>query len=310
MISLMRDDLLRVARKQGWVWSYRQALQSGYTQSEVRARVASGQWIRVFQGAYAVECVAADLACRTKAALLVCGPGLVAGRTTAAALLGFDVIEDDCIHLVGQRGTDAAVQDDLRVHQAALDESDVVVLPNGIRCTSPARTAVDLARLLPRLDALPVVDLVLGMRLCTPHSLSAELSAHSGLAGIVQAREMVALGDGRAESPMESRLRLRAIDGGLPTPEPQVWVCDAIGYAKHRVDLGWREQLVAGEYDGITHLARERQRRDRDRHLWLVAQGWQPLYFTDVHVYRRPDVFVAAIRSELDRRDHQRRRDP
>lgn len=298
----MRDDLLRVARQQGWVWSYRQAVHVGYSRSEIRARITSGRWSRVFHGAYTPGDLKVDLTVRTRAAMLVCQPGLVAGWTTAAMLLGFGVIDDGCVHLVGPRGTDAAVQDGLRVHQAALVEDDIIVLPNGIRCTNPERTAVDLARVLPRLDALPVVDLALGTRLCTPQSLAAELAVHRGLAGIVQAREIVAYGDGRAESPMESRMRLRAIDGGLPVPEPQVWVCDSVGYAKHRVDLGWRRWKVAGEYDGIDHLDRERQRRDRDRHLWLVAQKWQPLYFTDVHIYRQPHLFVAAIRRELDRR--------
>jgi len=163
-------------------------------------------------------------------------------------------------------------------------------------------TAIDLARRLPRLDALPVIDLALRTRLCTPASLVEELAQHAGLSGVVQARDIVGLGDGRAESPMESRLRLRAVDGGLPVPEPQVWVLDSSGLSKHRVDLGWREGQVAGEYDGIDHLTRDQQRRDLNRNLWLVAQGWQPLYFTDVHVYRQPEVIVATIRRELIRR--------
>jgi len=39
-------------------------------------------------------------------------------------------------------------------------------------------------------------------------------------AAFVQARQIVALGNPLAESAMESRLRLRIIDSGLPTPMP------------------------------------------------------------------------------------------
>ncbi len=68
--------------------------------------------------------------------------------------------------------------------------------------------------------------------------------------GVVQARELVAFADARAESAMESRTRLRAHDAGFPPFEPQVEVFDDLGLFVARLDLGRREERKALEYDG------------------------------------------------------------
>ena len=48
----------------------------------------------------------------------------------------------------------------------------------------------------------------------------AEIGRFRGFRGVVQLRCLAPLGDGRAESPGESALRLHWYDAGLPTPEP------------------------------------------------------------------------------------------
>src|SRR5690606_12811527 len=114
-----------------------------------------------------------------------------------------------------------------------------------------------------------------------------------------QARELVVLADGRAECRQESQLRLVLIDGGLPPPEPQIWVHDRDGIPRFRIDLGYREQRVGIEYDGVTHLDRDRFRSDRERMNWLDSQGWTMRYFTDRDLYRRPGHIVATVRAAL-----------
>ena len=53
------------------------------------------------------------------------------------------------------------------------------------------------------------------------------------------------------------------------------------------------------EYDGMSHLDRERFRYDRDRANWLDAQGWTMRYFTDRDLYRRPEYIVDSVRAAL-----------
>ena len=43
---------------------------------------------------------------------------------------------------------------------------------------------------------------------CTPEGLAAEVVAHKGLRGVIQAKELVPMADPRPESVQESRLRL------------------------------------------------------------------------------------------------------
>ncbi|HET6532367.1 MAG TPA: hypothetical protein VFH03_17410 [Actinoplanes sp.] len=169
----------------------------------------------------------------------------------------------------------------------------------GVPCVPPHRCAIDLARVLPRADALPVLDAVLRAELCTAEQLAAELARHTGLRGIRQARELVGWADPRAECAEESRLRLVLLDGRLPTPELQISVDDGAGRPLYRLDLGYRLRRVGIEYDGSSHLDAARMQADRTRHNWLSDRGWQIRYFTARDLYRAPSAIVAAVRSLL-----------
>jgi very-short-patch-repair endonuclease len=106
------------------------------------------------------------------------------------------------------------------------------------------------------------------------------------------------MADGRAESPMESRMRWRFIEGGLPVPDLQVEVAD--GSRLHRLDTGWREHRLGAEFDGLeAHMTRQQLAADRDRHNWLSERDWRLLHFTAIDVYRRWDPMVATVRRYL-----------
>jgi hypothetical protein len=162
-----------------------------------------------------------------------------------------------------------------------------------------ARCAVDLARTVRRLDALPVLDSALRAGACTPDDLAVEVLRHEGLKGVRQARELIPLADPRPECRQESQLRLVVIDAGLPVPEPQLWIRDEYGTLLYRLDLGYREQRVGLEYDGRSHSERWRLRGDRERMNWLDDHGWKMRYFTDRDLYQRPSYIISEVRSAL-----------
>jgi very-short-patch-repair endonuclease len=165
----------------------------------------------------------------------------------------------------------------------------------------PQRCAIDLARTCRRPDAIAVLDAALRSGTCTNETLAAELARHDGLRGIRRARELATLADPRAECRQESHLRLVLIDGQLPVPEPQIWVYDQWGEPRYRLDLGYERLRVGGEYDGRSHLDRDRMRTDRERHNWLASRGWTMRYFTDVDLYRRQPYIVSTMREAIAR---------
>jgi len=241
----------------------------------------------------------ADLRERVRALMLLLPGHAMVGYHTAAEMYGFPAgPPGGPIHVIVPAGQPFPDIKGVATHQAVLPLGEPVML-DGIPCVPPDRCAVDLARRLKRIDALPVLDGALRAARCTPDSLAAELRLHDGLRGVRQARNLVPLADGRSECRQESQLRLIAIDGRLPAPEPQLWVYDDWGEPVYRLDLGWSDARVGAEYDGSSHLDRMRLRSDRQRHNWLESRGWHMRYFTALDIYRRPGYVVATLRGAL-----------
>ncbi|MGY3516552.1 DUF559 domain-containing protein [Micromonospora sp. PTRAS2] len=255
----------------------------------------NGQVVRARRGVYA-NCPVDDL--DALQALLLCLPSeAMLSRHTAARLHGFGVLSEGAVHVQLPPEIPKPRLPGLVVHHAALPVEPVLV--SGLPCVPAARCAVDLARTARRLDALPVLDAAVRAGAVCRDDLIEEVLAHRALPGVRQARSLVPLVDGRAECRQESQLRLVLIDGGLPVPESQVWVLDGEGIRRFRLDLGYRERQIGIEYDGLSHLNRDRLRYDRDRANWLAAEGWTMRYFTDRDLYRRPAHIVATIRALL-----------
>jgi len=284
-----------VVRTQGGLITRCQALE-GYTAEQIRARLAGGRWIRVFRGVYGTASAEPTGRLRVLAAALSIGTPVTACLYTAAELHGFGVLGDDTTHVIAD-GVHLR-QTRLIVHSAALSPRELCPIA-GVTATTAARTAIDLARTAPRLDALAVLDAALRTGRVSPRALEAQLDRQHGSRGIVAARELVSLADGRAESPMESRSRLRCLDGGLPSPELQVEVRS--GRRRYRIDLGWRRQKVGLEYDSLAfHGGHATLRYDRERHNWLTAQGWTMIYATARQILANPDELIAQLAYALD----------
>lgn len=276
------------------LWRVEDLLRS-LTVKRIRTQVSKEELIRVRRGIYAAEPCGDEY---ELLALLLCLPeGAALTRQSAARRHGFGVLREDQVHIQLPPQVSRPPLPGLVVHHSVLPVRPVLV--DGLPCVPAARCAVDLARTVRRLDALPVLDAALRCGAVTHDELVAELPAHRSLRGVRQARDLVPLADGRAECRQESQLRLVLLDGRLPPPEPQIWVYDSYGIRRYRLDLGYRERRIGIEYDGMSHLDRERLRHDRERVNWLDANGWRMRYFTDQDLYRRPHHIVTTIRAAL-----------
>jgi len=165
--------------------------------------------------------------------------------------------------------------------------------------TSPAWTAVEVARSLRRPRALATLDAALRSGTVKRPDLWRAAVEQEGRRGIVAVRDLIPLADGRAESPMESEARLAMIDGGLPTPELQFEVIDGNREIR-RLDFAWPEQLVAVEYDGVDwHSSPEAMRRDRRRAAALLDVRWVVIAIVFEDVRYRAWEFVGRIDRQL-----------
>jgi very-short-patch-repair endonuclease len=296
-MDLYRDARLFPATLRGRniVASAADLVSGGVTERAVRWRSTNGRINRVHRGAYLLGPDLPDLLDRIRAALLVAPAQAVVGYHTAAALFGFGIVSSPDIHLVVPMGGPVPRRPGIEVHESA-HPVDKPVSMLGVPCTPAARCVIDLARALCRPDALSTVDAALAAAACTADDLVEELTLHRGLRGVRQAREVIAIADPRAECRQESHLRLILHDGGI-VMVPQYHVGDEYGFVNYYLDLADPVRRVGVEYDGASHLDRERLRHDRERHNWLEGNGWRMRYFTDRDLYRRPDAIVRIVRT-------------
>ncbi|HEU4811256.1 MAG TPA: hypothetical protein VFT00_03875, partial [Nocardioides sp.] len=164
--------------------------------------------------------------------------------------------------------------------------SDVVEV-HGLAVTSPLRTAWDLGRVRWRESALAGMDSMLRLRQFSRDEFLAGVERFRGERWVTTLRTLAPLADGRSESPGESVLRLRWIDCGLPTPEPQVEVWRD-GVLLARLDLANRDLRFAAEYDGAEwHSSDEQREHDRRRRDEVALEGWLVEPFEARNVFGR-----------------------
>jgi hypothetical protein len=169
----------------------------------------------------------------------------------------------------------------------------------GIPVTTPVRTAFDLARFLPRVDAVVALDAMLRQAKLSPRALLAYIESHAWWPGVAADRTAFSLADGLAESPQETRMRLLIVDSDLPNPTAQVKIFNGRRIVA-RVDFAYEEQKLALEYDGDHHRERVTFRFDMERQRELAHLGSRVLRF-NANDLRFPDRMLAEIRAALRR---------
>ncbi|WP_375491544.1 DUF559 domain-containing protein [uncultured Jatrophihabitans sp.] len=118
----------------------------------------------------------------------------------------------------------------------------------GVPVTTAARTVVDVARNAGVAAGLVCADAALHDGLVTHGQLATARQHARYRPGVRFAERVLELTDGRAESPLESLVRLCLVDGGLPVPDLQQWIDTDRG--RFRVDLLYRARRVVLEADG------------------------------------------------------------
>ena len=265
------------------------------TRQQLDVQVRKGGLIRVWRGVYSVA--QPDLLTRLRALDLLVGDHAVSCLDTAAALYGFGVEDSGSVHVLDP-GYRLRPSNGLVVHQR---EGAPLQLISGRRATSPAWTAIEVARQVRRPRALATLDAALRSGWVSAADLAEAIDRQRGRRGIVGVRNLLPWVDGRAESAMESEARLVMLDHGLPRPELQHLIrgCDGQIW---RVDFAWPEARVAAEYDSVQwHAGRSEMLRDKVRLAGLQEIGWTVIPIVVDDVRRNPARLCERICGHLNR---------
>jgi very-short-patch-repair endonuclease len=246
---------------------------------------------RLFPDIYAPADAEVDLELLSRAAyLLVAGRGALGGHS-AAELLGAS-----CAPLGAP--AEVVLPHRLRPHPGLLARQDEIPPDelqevDGLVVTTPVRTAYDLGRRSPLVEAVVGVDALAHVHRFDPVEVLVLARQHLGARGTAQLPQVVELSDRRADSPMETRIRLALRFGGLPLPELQHPV------GPYELDLAYPAVRIAVEYNGRDHLDPDRALHDLEREAYLTAAGWTVLRFGAYLVIRRPDLVAARVRARV-----------
>ncbi len=277
------------------------ASRAGLSRSQLSRRRASGQYRAVRTGVDAIVGAPQTWLQQVRAVALTCGPKVAMAQATAARLLGAEVDEDDSIHVIGPISRMVRLEG-VRCHRTTTLEPGDVTKRNGIQCTSPLRTVIDMSGALSSAALGRLVDHFLRARQLKLEPLRERVDRLRPAPGRSVKRLRVVLatripGYDPGESELEGRI-VRIIDAaGLERPTQQHRV--RLDGSRYRIDFAWPDRRLYLEGNGFgfhrlsTDLANDAVRQNN-----LVLDGWTPIEIT----WQMSDALIKnTIRRFLDR---------
>ncbi|MEY9213497.1 hypothetical protein ABH917_002943 [Thermobifida halotolerans] len=182
------------------------------------------------------------------------------------------------------------------VHSWATDPSEVTGC-GLLRVTTPQRTLRDVLLGVDRATAVCLLDSALHRGLVRASELPGLAAANAGRPGCTLSLLWWGLADGRARTPLETRIRLVCVDGGLPPDDLRHPFHDARGRLLAVGGLWWEDRRLLVEADErdppgpVGALPYDRRRTA----LELAVPGIRIARFTRSDL-RRPDRVLAAVR--------------
>lgn len=170
--------------------------------------------------------------------------GVVAGLA-ASALHGARIDDSADIELIWRSGRPppGIVARNERIH------SDEITDIGGLPVTTPCRTALDLARNASRDTAVVSMDALAHATSLTRSDVESLIDRYRGSPGVDRARAALELMDGGSASAVQTMVRLRLMDAGLPVPRTHIPVTDgtalayvALGYEAPKVGVVFGDQ--------------------------------------------------------------------
>jgi hypothetical protein len=260
---------------------------SGWSRAQMRSATRKGEFTRDVRGLWLPSHAADDLYQRCARALATQREDAAISRQTAAVIRDFAWVPDawaapscDIDITVARDDLSRSTRQGIDRRIADLPPEDVVIW-RGLRVTSPARTAVDIARYeKSRLLAVQLLDGVLRFEHCSREDMVACITRMVRVPWVQRGRERIALAAEGVDSPPETTVRLYIVDAGLPSPDVNLRLSDG-DVQLAQGDLGYWRWLIWIEYDGEeVHIPLRMDGKDQRKDRWLGRRGWEPFRLT------------------------------
>lgn len=284
----MDEIFAAIAASQGGVVMRSQALAAGYTEAEIDRRRRQKLWVPIRRGAYVERAVYAAMTreqlhvALVHAAVRSLAKPAVVSHVSAAVLRGMPSwgLDLSLVHVTRGDLHSPRIEGGVHHHAGELRNDDLEQI-DGIWVTSPARTAIDTARVTEFEAAVVVTDALLHRGLVDRGTILDRLESMRDWPGTCNAGRVAEFADGRSESVGESRTRVAFELVGLPRPDLQRLITTPDGKIVGRSDFLFDGLWTIGEFDGRVKYGRllkpgeapgdvvwrEKQREDRIRDL-------------------------------------------
>lgn len=286
----------KAAEQQGQVTT-EQLRDCGLGRNAIAARTRNGSLHRMYRGVYAVGHAAATREGRFMAAVLACGRRAWLSWFSAGMLLEFLPWEERLPH-VTVVATKARRIEGIRVHRARSLHWRDVTHHAGIPVTSPERTLLDLAAVLPAPHLRSAARRAQAAQQVSIRQLLGVIERSNGHPGTGALRAAISDGPAATRTDFED-LVLDLLDaGGIERPGCNVSL--RFGGVTIIPDYIWRDRRLALEADSVRwHEHKLTREHDAHKQAILEANGWRVLRIDYQQAVRRPEQTLARIREAL-----------
>jgi len=302
----------------GGVATVEQMVAAGLSEARLRRLVRRGVLRTVRRGVYArcdvVNRAASDpgqtLALEIAAVNVRTSVSLVASHQSAAimhSLSMLDKVPEGSVSVTqaGRAMGNSSTRAGVRVFTADVPDGHAMKM-YGVRCTTVARTVVDLARHERFLAGVVVADDALHQMKTNRGELQTVLDQCAGWPQVTRARQVVDFSDRRAESVLESIGRVVMHEHRLEPPELQAELGGADGLVG-RVDYYWPQHRTIAEADGkMKYDTRNEAVRQLRRDARLREAGFEVVHFTWADIMYHPERVIANILAAFARAERLR----
>jgi hypothetical protein len=271
--------------------------------------VESGELIRAAPEVYVLPGAPRTWKQRLMVAVLDAGPGACVSHRAAAILLGIakrgalEVVEITAPRTRSERLEGVIVHKPLDL----VYERDVMIV-DGIPCTGPLRTLVDLGVTESWLEVWDAIE----------RAIQADLVTHQGCEWILtRLSKQGRHGVGPFRRALDERaMRMKAPHVGLLEPRfaglarrydlpAYAYQYDVFGDGSTLIDFAYVARKVGIEVKGLKERMNPKKlTEDFEREARLATAGWVVITFTWYQVVRRPKYVADTIRQVLVARDH------
>jgi very-short-patch-repair endonuclease len=277
-----------IAANQWGVVSTADLHRCGLSDNAISTRVQRGWLHPLHRGVYAVGHARLIAEGQFMAAVKACGDGTVLSHFAGAA--HWAVVKwDDRYPDVTVPGRGTRRHRGIRIHQSSAIEATI---HKHIPVTTPARTLVDLASVLPYQPLRRAVRQAFGLKLVTPRELTAAMQPNRR--GTANLTRILATGHTPTRSELEDAVLDLIVGGGLVVPD----VNRPMTINGRRVipDFRWPERRLVIEADGAEwHDFRLAREDDGERQAILEAHGERVVRITWDQAVRKPAQTLARL---------------